>query len=299
MPALIVPFTKMNGAGNDFIVLDNRFLAFSLEELSGLAARLCPRRVGIGADGLLAVDEPDSEDTHFRMRYWNADGSLATMCGNGARCLSAFALDAGLGSGDEIVFDTEPVSGQAGSDRYRAERTGNPEVPIRLHLPPPGELEEVELDDSSVHDGRAILSLWAGTEHAVIFSDAVEAEDPEKHGAAIRNDAAFEPTGTNVNFVEVKGKDAIRVRTFEKGVEAETLACGTGAVASALVARLTGKVQDDEIRVHMPGGTLTVGAQIDENGAHSVTLAGPVERVYEGTFELVASGKGQVASSRT
>lgn len=285
MPSLVVPFTKMNGVGNDFIVLDNRFLAFRSEQLSELAAWLCPRRVGIGADGLLALDEPDAEGVHFRMRYWNADGSLATMCGNGARCLAAFAFDADLGSGNEIVFDTD-------GGRYRAERTEDPGASIRLHVPPPGQLQRVKprhgaalRENLPQRGGRTVWSLWTGTEHVVIFSDAVEAEDVASHGAAIRNDQAFEPSGTNVNFAQVLEEDAIRVRTFEKGVEAETLACGTGAVASALVARLTGKVTGDEIRVHMPGGTLIVGAELDDDTVRSVTLAGPVERVYEGTFE--------------
>ena len=275
-PVLVVPFTKMNGAGNDFVVLDNRFLRFSDDELAALARALCPRRTGVGADGLLALDEPDGP-ADFRMRYRNADGSLATMCGNGARCLARFAARAGLGpDGDgpvSLAFDTD-------GGPYRAtvpDRAAS--GPVTLDVPPPRGYGPATVD------GHDLVRVWTGTEHAVLFTDDVGACDVAGLGGALRHAAAFAPEGTNVNFVEVAGPGRVRARTFEKGVEAETLACGTGAIASALAARLSGRTGGDAVAVEMPGGTLTVGFRVDGETVSDLTLAGPAETVYEGTVE--------------
>ena len=279
---LVVPFTKMSGAGNDFVVVDNRWFHFSTDELAALAARVCPRRVGVGADGLLALEAPDADGAHFRMRYRNADGSLATMCGNGARCLARFAARAGLGEAGpdgaaRLTFDTD-------GGRYRAV------VPVRgdvtLSVPPPRDFVPDALADAA----GPVHRIWTGTEHAVVFVESAEAADVDATGRRLRHDAAFAPTGTNVDFVEIVEADGeaarVAVRTFEKGVEGETLACGTGAVASALVARLTGRVAADRVAVAMPGGTLTVTFRLDGDAVTDVTLAGPAEIVYEGTLEM-------------
>ena len=304
-PALVVPFTKMNGAGNDFVVLDNRFLRFSDDELAELARRVCPRRTGVGADGLLALDEPDGPPTggdlrpadgdrqpaggdrepagdapaHFRMRYRNADGSPATMCGNGARCLARFAARAGLGeeSGGAVAlaFDTD-------GGPYRAEVAGRAASgPVRLAVPP-------ARDAGASVEGA--VSIWTGTEHAVVFAADVDAADVAGEGRRLRRHPAFAPAGTNVDFVEVAGPGRIRVRTYEKGVEAETLACGTGAVAAALAAFLEGHLGPAEavrqsVAVEMPGGTLEVGFEVHDGEPAQVTLSGPAETVYHGTFE--------------
>jgi diaminopimelate epimerase len=281
---LVVPFTKMNGAGNDFVVLDNRFLHFSDDELAALARRFCPRRTGVGADGLLALDEPEGgSEADFRMRYRNADGSLGTMCGNGARCLARFAARAGLGVETEgvvhLAFDTD-------GGPYRARVEGyEPSGPVELDVPPPR-----DFGPAAVEGGERVLRIWTGTEHAVVFTPDVETADVVGAGPRLRRDPAFEPAGANVNFVEVLDAGArarVRVRTFEKGVEAETLACGTGAMASALVARLDGRVGDagrQTVAVEMPGGTLTVGFRVDGDAVSDLTLAGPAETVYEGTL---------------
>lgn len=275
--ALVVPFTKMNGAGNDFIVLDSRFLRFSDDELGALAAQFCPRRTGVGADGLLALDDAldDAlEDAHFRMRYRNADGSLGTMCGNGARCLARFAARAGLGDleGDDVRLHFETDGGD-----YRATVPGrDASGPVTLAIPPARDLEDAGLAD------RSVTRIWTGTEHAVLFVEDAREADVAAIGPAVRRDAAFEPTGTNVNFVEVAGASRLVVRTFEKGVEAETLACGTGAVASAVVAHHAGRVAGRTVKVEMPGGVLEVGIGPD---GQPQTLAGPAETVFEGTLE--------------
>ena len=283
-PALVVPFTKMEGAGNDFVVLDNRFLRFSDDELAALAARWCPRRTGVGADGLLALDDAaPGHAADFRMRYRNADGSPATMCGNGARCLARFAARAGLGADTDgtiaLAFDTD-------GGPYRADVAGRgPSGPVRLSVPP--------ARDYGPGPGGSVR-IWTGTEHAVVFTDQAAGYDLEGDGRRLRWDPAFEPQGTNVNAVEVAGPSAIRVRTFEKGVEAETLACGTGAVASALAAALgghlgTGNGGSDggrqSVAVEMPGGTLEVAFEVSGGQASAITLAGPAETVYEGTLE--------------
>ncbi len=280
--ALIVPFTKMNGAGNDFIVIDNRFFHLADEELSGLAVRYCPRRTGIGADGILAMNNPTEEGAHFRMRYFNADGSLGTMCGNGARCLARFA---GLGGIDAnpLVFDTD-------GGRLRADLLDDDLGSVRLHVPPPKGFGEVRLKDAKVNGPT--YGIWTGTEHTVRFVDDVRKASVDPEGSAIRADAALAPAGANVNFVEVVDADAghIRARTFEKGVEGETLACGTGALASAVASRLAGRINADDIAVEMPGGTLRVGLSLANGAAtaeeiQNFTLEGPAEVVYVGTLE--------------
>ncbi len=273
-PALVVPFTKMEGAGNDFVVLDNRFLRFSDGELAALARQACPRRTGVGADGLLALDEDESAD--FRMRYRNADGSLATMCGNGARCLARFAARAGLGTDDGgTVF----LSFETDGGGYRAQVQGRGRGgPVRLAVPAARDYGP---------GPEATVRIWTGTEHAVVFTDDVSSFDIEGEGRRLRHDPAFAPAGTNVNAVQVVGPGRVRVRTYEKGVEAETLACGTGAVASALAAALGERLGPangarQSVAVEMPGGTLEVG--FDGRG-ENLTLSGPAETVYEGTLE--------------
>ena len=286
----------MNGAGNDFVVIDNRWFHFSDDELAALARQACPRRTGVGADGLLALDAPaadaDAEGVHFRMRYRNADGSLATMCGNGARCLARFAARAGLGVADAagastLVFDTD-------GGRYRAHVP--PSGDVTLDVPPPRDAGLARLATGETPDG--LTHIWTGTEHTVLFVADANAEDLGAIARPIRHDAAFQPAGTNVNLVEVAapGSEAglahLVVRTFEKGVEGETLACGTGALASALAARLTGRVASDRVAVAMPGGTLHVGFHLDGETFTDVTLGGPADLVYEGTLEMAAPTTG-------
>ena len=302
-PPLIVPFTKMTGAGNDFLVLDNRFLHFTDDELAGLAARFCPRRTAVGADGLLALEDPDAagaaEDVHFRMRYRNADGSLATMCGNGARCLARFAARAGLGEtgtdgARRLVFDTD-------GGRYTATVPAPDDAsgPVTLAMPSPRAFAQ-----SATAGDRAVWEIWTGTEHAVVFSDDADGEDLGALAPPLRHDPAF-PRGANVNVVQAlsdAGGDAVlRVRTFEKGVEGETLACGTGAVAAALAARLSGRIGADRVAVEMPGGTLAVGFTLaDADGGDpaaavgALTLSGPADAVFDGTLEWRGVGRSRL-----
>ncbi|MDX1530582.1 MAG: diaminopimelate epimerase [Rhodothermales bacterium] len=279
MPALVVPFTKMHGAGNDFVVLDNRFFHFSAAELADLARRVCPRRFGVGADGLLALSPPREDGHDYRMDYLNADGTRAGMCGNGARCLARFARSAGL--------TAEPLTFGSDAGTYRAAVPADPAAPVRLFVPPPERYREAVPTEGA--DEPAYI--WTGTDHAVLFVPAAEAAPVGEAGPRLRRDPAFQPAGANVDFVEVLNPDParLRVRTFEKGVEAETLACGTGALAAALVARLAGRVRGEAVAVEMPGGTLRVGFRLGGDGAAGVRdlwLEGPAEVVYQGTLEV-------------
>ncbi len=282
---LILEFTKMDGAGNDFIVIDNRFYNFTDDELADLARRWCPRRVGIGADGVLAFARPLESAHHFRMRYVNADGSVGTMCGNGARCLARFARQAGFA--DEMFrFETD-------AGVYRATVPPEPDGPVRLFVPPPKHwMPDRQLAADRSEAAGPVHYLWTGTEHAVCFVDDVEGTPVGAWGPAIRHDQALAPAGANVDFVQIlaEGHDeqpaVLQVRTFEKGVEQETLACGTGAVASALAARFLGRIQADSVQVHMPGGTLGVGFHLDDGAVTDLYLEGPARAVFRGTVEV-------------
>lgn len=272
--SLTVEFTKMHGAGNDFVVLDNRWYRFDQEELSELAAQWCPRRYGIGADGLLALD-PAEEDVDYRMRYVNADGSGATMCGNGARCLARFAVRAGVGEGElEFISD---------AGRYRAEVPTDEEAPVRLYVPSPTRhAASPELEARLPSDVEAVHFIHTGTEHLVAFVPDETTVPVAEWGRSLREDPALAPAGANVNFVAV-ANDALRMRTYEKGVEAETPSCGTGVLAAAAVAATTGRVSDDRIAVETRGGRLHVGTGASEPGWY---LEGPVVTTFRGTFQV-------------
>jgi diaminopimelate epimerase len=287
---LIVEFTKMQGAGNDFVVVDNRWYRFSDEELADLAARWCERRYGVGADGLLAFAEAETEGADYRMRYVNADGSWATMCGNGARCLARYAVQSDV-EGPEVAFDTD-------AGRYHARVGEDPGDPVRLYVPPERDLRrDVTLDDTLPagleEAATGIHSVWTGTPHLVVFVDdagALSGDDLVRWGRHLRRDPALEPEGANANFVSVEETDAgteLRVRTYEKGVEGETLSCGTGVLAAAAVARSLGRAGGDgeAVRVHTRGGTQTVGVEETSRG-RELYLEGPVESVFRGTLEV-------------
>ena len=273
-PSLVVEFTKMHGAGNDFLVLDNRWYRFSEDELSELAATWCPRRFGVGADGLLALDEAES-NAAYRMRYVNADGSWAAMCGNGARCLARFALQADF-EGPELAFETD-------AGRYYA--TESPESPdqIRLYVPPAGPMHLDVPVEATLPE--AVHFVHTGTEHLVVFVPNVEQVPVGEWAPPLRSDPRVQPEGANVNFVEVDGDGSLRVRTYEKGVEAETLACGTGVLAAAVVAEATERVAANPVTVQTRGGTLTVGTAATNRGEERY-LEGPVVSVFRGSLQV-------------
>ncbi len=280
---LVLEFTKMHGAGNDFVVLDNRFYNFTDEELADLTRRLCPRRTGIGADGLLALARPEDASVDYRMRYFNADGSRATMCGNGARCLAGFARRAGLEK-TELTFASD-----AGT--YRVQVPEEEGSSVRLFVPSPRHFSaDRAFESEAAHALAPLYYVWTGTEHVVTFVDELGAAPVRTKGRAVRRDPALLPAGANVNFVQVAragGEQAVlRVRTYEKGVEEETQACGTGALAAAATARYTDRITADSADVEMPGGRLTVGFRYAEGTISDLYLEGPVTTVFRGTTEV-------------
>ncbi|MEM0896030.1 MAG: diaminopimelate epimerase [Verrucomicrobiota bacterium] len=269
---MTLEFTKMNGAGNDFVMLDNRDLSLSLsnEEIE----RLCDRHRGVGADGLLAV-EPAQDGADFRMRYYNADGGEAEMCGNGARCFARFA--------QKLTGGVEPIQFETPAGVIGAEYLGDL---VRVQLSEPFDLslgEEIEILGSA----RTVHNLNTGVPHAVLVVPELSEVDIRPEGSAIRYHERYAPAGTNVNFMEIEGDSAIAIRTYERGVEDETLACGTGMVANAIIHHLlTGA--HSPVRVRVKGGdVLEVAFEGDaESGFRNVTLTGPADFVFEGEVDL-------------
>ncbi len=217
----VFEFIKMSGTGNDFVVTDNRNGKIPEEAKPGLARTLCPRRTAVGADGLLLLEMSDTAD--IRMRIFNADGTEPEMCGNGSRCLAYFARRL-RAAGAEMMIETPAGILRAEVDDHpvRVDMTRPKDIASRGELTFAGESREVFYADT-------------GVPHAVVFVDDLKAVDVREWGRAIRSHEAFQPEGANVDFVKIEESGSISVRTYERGVEDETLACGTGAVASALV----------------------------------------------------------------
>src|SRR6185437_7619290 len=213
-------FTKMNGAGNDFILFDNRSGSIDLDPSQ--IAQLCDRHRGIGADGILLLEKPGNR-ADFRMRYLNADGGEAEMCGNGARCFARFANKVG-GQKEKISFETP-------AGVISAELKGDS---VTLRMTQPADLR-LNIDVPMAAENKAVHFINSGVPHVVIPVTKIDDAAVGREGAAIRYHKMFSPNGTNVNFIEKRGPNKIAIRTYERGVEDETLACGTGIVASALI----------------------------------------------------------------
>lgn len=263
-------FTKMNGAGNDFVVIDNRALDQNLTREQ--IALLCDRHRGVGADGLLAV-EPAEKGADVKFRYYNADGGEAEMCGNGARCFGRYT--ARLLGGDKNTLTFETIAGTLAAELIGTE--------VRIDMSDPIGLEM----DSPVESVAPVHNLNTGVPHAVVFVDDLKSLDVVKAGAAIRYHAHYEPNGTNANFVGVLAPDHLAVRTYERGVEGETLACGTGITACALLHHLlTGS--PSPIKIDVEGGeTLSIGFQSNPDKKFTrVTLTGPADFVFDGQITI-------------
>ncbi len=260
-----VQFSKYHGAGNDFIMIDGR--ERDLDSMDQSVIRfLCDRHFGIGADGLIILTASEKHD--FRMIYYNADGREGTMCGNGGRCITAFARSLGI-TGQRATFD-----GVDGTHRSEILPDGN----IRLMLK---DVEGIRFT------GDGYL-LHTGSPHFVVFVDRLQELDVDTEGRAIRHQARFGREGTNVNFVEPGPNEGeIRVRTFERGVEAETLSCGTGVTASAISAFCHFKTDIFSYRITTRGGDLKVSFETQDRIHFSpVWLTGPASRVFEGEVEI-------------
>ena len=264
----VISFTKMSAAGNDFIIIDNRRGAIAADRGSELAAHLCRRKLSVGADGLILIEESQSAD--FKWSFFNADGSAAEMCGNGGRCVARYAV---LNSIAPPTLTFETLAGV-----IRAEIM---EERVKLQLPLPFDLT---CDYKLVLDGHSYLlnSITVGVPHVVLFVDDLLKTPVVELGRKIRFADHFMPAGTNVNFAQITGGSAIAIRTYERGVEDETLACGTGSVASALITHEKLKAKSP-LSVHTQGGeVLSVHFTKDNGNLKEVFLEGNAHVIYEG-----------------
>jgi len=263
-----IPFFKMQGSGNDFILIDNRQKFLDADHLGDFVPRVCTRKVSVGADGLILI-EP-SERAHFRWRFFNADGSEAEMCGNGGRCAARLAVIRGIAP-PRLSFET-----RAGIIECVVSGTR-----VGLQMVPPSEMQ-IDLHVNINGGEYGLHFINTGVPHAVQIVPDVARVNVADLGRKIRFHERFLPAGTNADFVQTIDRRRLKLRTYERGVEEETLACGTGAVASALIAAALGMVESP-VDVETTGGeTLTISFQRQGNGFERVFLEGETRIVYEG-----------------
>jgi len=259
-----IEFTKMNGAGNDFVVIADidRTLHLSAEQI----ARICDRRKGVGADGLIVIQSAPQFD--FHMSFYNSDGQPAEMCGNGSRCSARFAAGLGLDSG--------PIEALVTGDR------------VRMTMMDAGQMRRgISVD---IAGRREIVHFMVvGTRHVVMFVDDVDALSSENIvncGRTLRHAAAFAPKGANVNFASVDAAGVVHLRTYEKGVEAETHACGTGSVVASVLLAHDRRLSSPVTVAQKSGDVLVVSFELVSTGATRVTLEGPAAINFQGSLEV-------------
>ena len=254
-----ISFVKMHGAGNDFVMIDNRNGTFPCDDHRRIAA-MATRRNGIGCEGVIVVQR--SEIADFRMRFFNPDGTEVDLCGNGARCVAAFAKEIGAARGPKMTFET--AAGLVEAEIVDL-------TLVKVAMPAPKD--------------RADDFVVAGVPHKIVTVENLAKTDVEGEGRRIRLSDEFAPNGTNVDFVTYRPPNRAAVRTYERGVEAESGACGTGSVAAAVIG-----VADYGLSfpVHVKtvqGYDLTVGGEFDGEDFSNITLTGPVKRVFEGEID--------------
>ena len=263
-----IPFYKMSGAGNDFIIIDNRDRKVNEDDLTGFVTGVCRRKMSAGADGLILIETSETQD--FRWRFFNSDGSRAEMCGNGARCAARFAHITGI-AGSTLTFETDAGLVRAQVDKER----------VKVQMPEPSDLKlayALEVPDRSLE----ISSINTGVPHVVVFVDQVDDVDVVTLGRDIRFHQSFAPAGTNANFVERSQGNAIKLRTYERGVEDETLACGTGAIASAIISAQRFKIQSPVTVETRSGVQLTIYFDVTDGHYHGVYMEGDARIIYTG-----------------
>jgi len=277
-----IGFWKMHGLGNDYIVIDNRSGALNEGELPSLAVKLCNRRLGIGADGLLFIYPSKKAD--IKMRILNADGSEAEMCGNGIRCIAKYCFESGIVLKNSLLVET--LAGVKTID-VKVEDTTVKSVRVNMGSPS-FDAEEIPMKwngtfiDKPIKAGGTTVratALSMGNPHCVVFVENVEGYPVETIGPLLENHELF-PKRTNVEFVQTVSRDKLKVRVWERGV-GETLACGTGACASVVAAKILGKV-NEKVTVELLGGELTV----EYRSGGAVFMEGPADKVFEGVINL-------------
>ena len=270
-----IPITKMSGAGNDFIIIDHRSQFIPVAFHAQFAQMVCRRRFSVGADGLILIE--DAEATDFSWRFYNNDGSIAEMCGNGARCAARYAYQLGI-AGQRMNFST--VAGV-----IEAEILGEQEH-VSVRMTEPFGYQDSNLISLGGQE-REIFSINTGVPQAVVFVDTDEI--PLKlWGRTVRFHEDFEPAGTNVNFIRVLEDGNLHVRTYERGVEDETMACGTGVVASAIIAAMQGLTESPVEVITSGGESLMVQFELDGSKVTNVYLQGAARIIYEGQLTAEA-----------
>ena len=258
-------FYKYQGTGNDFVMIDNRRQVFSKNN-TNLIKRLCDRKFGVGADGLILLEEPIQPGDDFNMLYFNADGNQSSMCGNGGRCIVAFA---------EFLGIIEQKASFSAIDGFH-------EAVIEDNLVG---LKMMDIDDIEINADLPHIFLDTGSPHHILFVENVDDVRVVKEGAAVRYSDTYKAIGgTNVNFVEKLHDGTLKVRTYERGVENETLSCGTGVTAVALAANATGKISESEVKLNTAGGKLMVSFEKEQGGFRNIWLHGPAEQIFKGEF---------------
>ena len=278
MPVFTGPtqgFYKMQGSGNDFIVIDNRSRAISPAVMPAWAKALCPHAFSIGADGIIFLEEDDSGQAATRWHFFNADGSRAEMCGNGSRCATLLAHRLGMAPAEHLMLtDAGPVHAKVFPEAGEVEVQLTPAKDLTLNF-------DLDLGDET----RTAHFANTGVPHTVIVSDDVGALDIQGLGAKVRYHERFAPAGTNANFIQVVSRDELLLRTYERGVESETYACGTGAAASVAVAHALGLC---EARAQVTtSGREILGITVDGD---DIFLRGKAIIVYQGEFSPAAMG---------
>ena len=258
-----VEFYKYQGTGNDFVMIDNRSDFFPKENVQ-LIAHLCDRRFGIGGDGLILLE--NDADTHFKMVYYNSDGNQSSMCGNGGRCLVAFAKKLNVIKDSCTFIATDGL--------HHATIAENGQVSLQM------------IDVSNIKISPDYVFLNTGSPHHVQMVDNLENYNIKDNGAAIRYGALYGKEGSNINFVKQINADTFALRTYERGVEDETLSCGTGATATAIAMNATGKTNSTSIHLNVEGGKLEVSFDKKDNQFTNVFLIGPAELVFKGVIEI-------------
>ncbi len=253
-------FYKYQGTGNDFVVIDDRNNQFNINNKQKIRS-ICDRRKGIGADGLILLRKHQKAD--FEMLFFNSDGNVGSMCGNGARCLVDFAHFLGIIDDNCIFFACDAF--------YKAKWT---EENIELKM---NDVYEVEVNDDFIY-------LDTGSPHYVKFVKNLENYPVYEQGTSIRYNERFYQNGTNVNFVEIQGSKC-RVRTYERGVEDETLSCGTGVTAVAIAAHANNKKLDNPLLINVLGGSLKVLFEVVDGVYRNIWLIGPAKQVFKGSMK--------------